>query len=95
MDKRIVIKLNMFILNQEISLINADNDKEITNTISVPIDKIDDTIEEFVQTNNIDEIYVEGNKKFAKAIINDLQSILTYKYSEKKVRIYLNGKICN
>ena len=91
---KLFIQTDMFNINQSVFLIQND---VIVSTTKVPLDQFKDlpifNLER--EKDSIDEININGNQKFIEKIGYDIISNLKNNYSNRQVRIKLNGEIFN
>lgn len=89
--KKLFVELNMFNYIQDIIVVN---EKEQTSFAHVSIDKVYDTIFSFLNSDDtIEEINIDGNKQLAAQLVYDIMHTMTTEYSNRNVRILLNGEI--
>ena len=83
----------MFDLNQPIFL--ADTEADIKMVAQPEIWQIENTLFALMENNPIDEIEFNGNEKYIQSIGEEWVKNLKSKYSNRKVRISINGKVFN
>ena len=94
MAKKIFTKINMFDIDQQIFM--ADENKDIKLIASPSIENVKDILFSLMETDNsVEEVEFNGNEKYIKAIGNGILNELVKKYSDRNVRILINGKILN
>ena len=94
MVKKVMIHMNMFSLNQAIYLSHEDGKIEVMENI--PTDELSKTIYNLVGPDNqIEEIELDGPSSYIQKYGFDILEGLEKNYSDRNVRIYLNGEIFN
>ena len=93
MAKKIFVKISMFDLNQPIFL--ADTEADIKMVAQPEIWQIENTLFALMENNPIDEIEFNGNEKYIQSIGEEWVKNLKSKYSNRNVRISINGKVFN
>lgn len=83
----------MFNLNQPIFL--ADTESDIKMVAQPEIFQVGDTLFALMEENTIDEIEFNGNEKYIHSIGEEWVKNLKSKYSNRNVRITINGEIFN
>ena len=83
----------MFDLNQPIFL--ADTEADIKMVAQPEIGQIENTLFVLMEDNPIDEIEFNGNEKYIQSIGEEWVKNLKSKYSNRNVRISINGKVFN
>lgn len=93
MAKKILIDLNFAGINH-LYIVNENNDiKPIRFGV---IQDIKYTLDQLLQeNNNIQDIYLIGQKNYARGFQEELLNDIVKKYSNRNVRIYINDKIFN
>ncbi len=91
MAKKIFTKISMFDLNQQIFISDGNEIKMVANP---PMEKVRETLFALMEPD-VEEVEFNGNEKYIKAIGNNLLNDLIIKYSDRNVRVLLNGKILN
>ena len=91
MAKKIFTKISMFDLNQQIFLADGDN---ITMVANPPMENVKETLFALMEPD-IEEVEFNGSEKYIKAIGNEIINELVRKYSDRNVRVLINGKILN
>lgn len=93
MAKKLYTKINMFDLAQTVFLVK---DEKVTKMTSVPTDELGTTFASLVETQDVDEIELDGNTLYTQKIGQEILENITRLYSNNKnVRININGKIFN
>lgn len=93
MAKKLLININMFSFDQDVFETDGDSVKHIA---SVPIDQINEMVYSFVNTKeSIEEIEIDGNQDFIQKIGYEILEGLEKIYSNKNVRVKLNGEVFN
>lgn len=88
-----MINVNMFDVHQSIYLI--ENEKPVKTT-SVPLNELVDFVLGNEQWNkNIEEIEIDGNKNFIQKIGYDFKTSIQKQFSNRNVRILINGEVFN
>ena len=90
---KLFIELDMFNFNQNIIL--YDGDKDPVFLARVPVEKVSEIAIGHIDECNIDEIEIDGNRNFAQRVVSDLQNDLKTRYSNRNVRIKINGEVLN
>ena len=93
MAKKLCVKINMFDANQEIFI--AEDDDKIKHIASAPMDRISELAYSLAGKKEVDEIEVDGSKDLIQQIGMEILEGLEKFYSDKKVRIKLNGEVFN
>ena len=88
MDK-LFVNINMFTLNQRVLLVR---DNSATVIASPPLDQMREVLDAALDQYKVSEINFAGNENYIKEFI--LYTLKT-KYSDRNVRILVNGKILN
>lgn len=90
---KVVINVNMFDMYQQIYYIDNNN---ITRTTTVMTDNLVDYILYNDQWNkDVDEIEIDGNKSFIQKIGRDFIKKWQSQFSNRNVRILINGEVFN
>lgn len=92
MAKKIFTKINMFDLNQQVFLADGEDIKLISTPTMAEMKGL---IFSLLDSNTIQELEFDGNEKYIQAVGMDILEDLTKKYSNRNVRILINGKIFN
>ena len=92
MAKKLCVKINMFDANQQIFIAKDD---EIKYIASAPMDRISELAYSLAGEREVDEIEVDGNPDFIQQIGMEILEGLEKFYSDKNVRVKLNGEIFN
>lgn len=93
MAKKLCVNINMFDLNQDVFV--AENE-EIKHIASVPIDRLSEIVYSLAGVNDgVEEIEINGNQEYIQPVGYEILEGLNKLYSEKNVRVYLNGEILN
>lgn len=92
MAKIMYVGLNMFSFKQDIFV--REDDNSIKHLISVPLDKLGETICNYLTDEDIGTIEINGNEEYSNQLLYDLNYLLTTAYSERNVRVLLNGEVC-
>lgn len=90
---KIVVSVNMFDMYQTIYYVENDKPTKVTSVMT-------DNIVNFILYNDqwnkgVDEIEIDGNKHFVKKIGNDLVTEFQRQFSNRNVRILINGEVFN
>ena len=93
MAKTLAINVNMFSIQQQVTLINENGEQEHLGGATA--NRLGEYAASFANSTDIDEIRVIGQKDFAKKVVADIKEYLGTKYSDGTVRIYLNGEVYN
>ena len=89
---KICVKVEMFSMNQDIYI--ADNG-EVKHIATVPMDRVGEMVFSLAGTHNIDEVEINGNTEYIQQIGYDILDGMEKFYSNKNVRVKLNGKVFN
>lgn len=92
MAKKLFIKIDMFNLNQDV-LLTQDND--IEKIASVPIDSVGKIVCSLAGEKNVEEIEIDGNQEYIQKVGLEVLEGLENYYTDRNVRIKLNGKVFN
>lgn len=93
MASKLFVNIDMFTINQDISLI--DNG-EVKYLMSVPIENLDKAIYSLVgSNNNINDIELHGNKQYIQKTGYKILEGLNKIYADRNVRITINGEVFN
>ena len=95
MAKNLLINFNLFDANQKIYLLDTENQTATTLISSVPVNEINNVIGGLISTENIEGIDLRGHEQYIAEFGNSVLNELVKKYSDRNVRIYLNGEIFN
>ena len=95
MAKNLLINFNLFDANQIIYLLDTENQTATTLISSVPVNEISNVIGGLIQTEGIEGIDLRGHEQYIVEFGNSVLNELVKKYSDRNVRIYLNGEIFN
>lgn len=90
---KIVINVNMFDMYQQIYYIENDN---VTRTTTAMTNNLADFLVANERWNkDVDEIEIDGNKTFIQKIGQDILTKFNSQFSNRNVRILINGEIFN
>lgn len=92
MANKLFIGIDMFTVNQDILLVSETG---ITTLASVPVESVGNLAYSLIDSNNIEEIEINGNKKYTKKVAHDIINALQRNYSKRNVRITTNGEVFN
>lgn len=90
---KIMINVNMFDMYQTVYYIENDKPTKVTSIMTNNI--VNFVLHDEQWSKNVDEIELDGNKHFIEKIGNDLITELQTKFSNKNVRILINGEVFN
>ena len=93
MAKKLLVMINMFAMNQDVFEADGDNFKHVA---SVPVDRIGEMIYSLANAKDgIDEIEIDGDQNYIQKIGFEVLEGLEKLYSNKNVRVKLNGEVFN
>ena len=91
MAKKLLININMFRVNQDVYEIDGDHANYLA---SLPLDEVSRAVYAF-GNGDIEEVEVDGNTDFIQKIGYEIIDELNKYYSDRNVRVKLNGEIFN
>ncbi len=93
MAKKLLVNINMFAFDQSVFEIDGDTVKQIA---SIPINQIGEMVYSLANTEDgIEEIEIDGNQNYIQKVGIEVLEKLTKLYSDKNVRVKLNGEVFN
>ena len=91
---KIVVGINMFSLNQYIYELHEDG--QVETVAATPIDRLAEAVYSLVGTReDIEEIELDGPTEYIQKYGFEILEGLAQNYSNRNVRISLNGKVFN
>lgn len=93
MAKKLIVKINMFSINQ--SIYTIDENSKIKIISDIPLDKLSDYIYSITGSDEIEEIELDGPEAYIQKYGFDILENLSQNYSNRKVKVKLNGEVFN
>jgi hypothetical protein len=93
MEYKMFIDVNLFTLHQNIYI--ANDDGEIEKIVRSTVENMNNTVMGLLEEKNFSEIELSGNQEFVQHVGEKLLAELKLNYSNKNVRMLINGKVFN
>lgn len=93
MAKKLCVNISMFDFNQDVFMTDGEIIKHVA---SVPMERLSEIIYSLTGTEDgIEEIEINGNQEYIQPVGYEILEGLNKLYSDKNVRVYLNGEVFN
>jgi len=93
MAKKLIVKINMFSINQ--SIYTIDENSKIKIISDIPLNKLSEYVYDITSSEDIEEIELDGPEAYIQKYGFDILENLSQNYSDRKVKVKLNGEVFN
>ena len=93
MAKKLIVKINMFSINQ--SIYTIDENSKIKIISDIPLNKLSEYVYDITSSEDIEEIELDGPETYIQKYGFDILENLSQNYSDRKVKVKLNGEVFN